>query len=332
LPIVKADADIASAISLKHDGGVQDTAIAGKANTVHSHSPSDVVGTAVITSDSRLSDSRPASDVSTWAKASVKPTYTTAEVSDSTDKRYCTDAQKTVIGNTSGNNSGDETASTIKTKLGITTLSGSNTGDQTVPVVATVTPVMDGVATIGASGKWADGAHIHPVDTSRAASSHTHAESDVTNLTTDLAAKAPLNSPSLVTPNIGAAIGTSLAATGAVTSSGAGIGYATGAGGTVTQGSSRTTGVTLSKLCGTITMFSAAVAAAASSTFTLTNTFIAANDILKVTHNSATNPCCWICEAICAAGSASIIVKNVSAASITEATPLKYVLIKGVSS
>lgn len=33
--------------------------------------------------------------------------------------------------NLSGTNTGDETASTIKTKLGITTLSGSNTGDQT---------------------------------------------------------------------------------------------------------------------------------------------------------------------------------------------------------
>jgi len=33
---------------------------------------------------------------------------TTADVSDSTDKRYCTDAEKTVIGNTSGTNTGDQ--------------------------------------------------------------------------------------------------------------------------------------------------------------------------------------------------------------------------------
>jgi hypothetical protein len=38
-----------------------------------------------------------------------------------------------------------------------------------MPVVATVAPVMDGAAAIGASGKWADGAHIHPSDTSRVA-------------------------------------------------------------------------------------------------------------------------------------------------------------------
>lgn len=55
---------------------------------------------------------------------------TTADINDSADKRYCSDAQKIVISNTSGINTGDETNSTIKSKLGITTLSGSNTGDQ----------------------------------------------------------------------------------------------------------------------------------------------------------------------------------------------------------
>lgn len=46
--------------------------------------------------------------------------------------RFTTDAEKTILSNTSGTNTGDETASTIKSKLGITTLSGSNTGDVTV--------------------------------------------------------------------------------------------------------------------------------------------------------------------------------------------------------
>lgn len=55
---------------------------------------------------------------------------TTADISDSTNKRYVTDANLTTIGNQSGVNTGDETTATIKSKLGITTLSGSNTGDQ----------------------------------------------------------------------------------------------------------------------------------------------------------------------------------------------------------
>jgi hypothetical protein len=37
-----------------------------------------------------------------------KPTYTTAEVADSVDARYVTDAELTVIGNTSGTNTGDQ--------------------------------------------------------------------------------------------------------------------------------------------------------------------------------------------------------------------------------
>ena len=43
---------------------------------------------------------------------------TTADIADSTNKRYVTDANLTVIGNTSGTNTGDETQSTILSKLG----------------------------------------------------------------------------------------------------------------------------------------------------------------------------------------------------------------------
>ena len=121
-----------------------------------------------------------------------------------------------------------------------------------------------------------------------------------------------------------------LAATGAITCGG-GIGYAAGAGGTVTQGTSRATGVTLSKLCGNITMFSAAVAAQATSVFTLTNTLIAATDFVLIEHISGTNGGAWQFSVVAAAGSASITVRNVSTASITEATPLRFAVIKAVT-
>lgn len=68
-------------------------------------------------------------------------TLTTSDVADSSNKRYVTDAQRTVIQNTSGTNTGDETTATIKTKLGVTTLSGSNTGDQSSIVGITGTTV-----------------------------------------------------------------------------------------------------------------------------------------------------------------------------------------------
>jgi len=54
------------------------------------------------------------------AKAlSTDITLTTADIADSSDRRYCTDAQKTVIGNTSGTNTGDQDLSliTVATKL-----------------------------------------------------------------------------------------------------------------------------------------------------------------------------------------------------------------------
>ncbi len=43
---------------------------------------------------------------------------TTDDIDDTIDKRYVTDAQRTVLGNTSGVNTGDETLSSIKSKLG----------------------------------------------------------------------------------------------------------------------------------------------------------------------------------------------------------------------
>jgi hypothetical protein len=64
---------------------------------------------------------------------------TTADIAPSTNRNYVTDAQAGVISNTSGTNTGDETATTIKTKLGIATLSGSNTGDQTITLTGDVT-------------------------------------------------------------------------------------------------------------------------------------------------------------------------------------------------
>lgn len=44
---------------------------------------------------------------------------TTADIADSSNKRYVTDAQLTVLGNTSGTNTGDETQSSILSKLGV---------------------------------------------------------------------------------------------------------------------------------------------------------------------------------------------------------------------
>src|SRR5690349_13376583 len=67
----------------------------------------------------------------------------------------------------------------------------------------------------------------------------------------------------------GALTPASLAASGAITTSAGKVGYATGAGGTVTQSSNKTSAVTLHKACGEITMSGGALAANTAITFTL---------------------------------------------------------------
>jgi hypothetical protein len=132
----------------------------------------------------------------------------------------------------------------------------------------------------------------------------------------------------LVTPALGVATATSLTATGAVVSTGtAGIGYATGAGGAVVQGTSRTTGVTLNKRCGTITMFSAAGSATAA-TFTVTNSTVSANDVIILNQASGTNVYFLVVTAV-AAGSFNITFLTTGGVA-TDTPVINFAVIDGV--
>lgn len=111
-----------------------------------------------------------------------------------------------------------------------------------------------------------------------------------------------------------------------------GIGYTTGAGGTVTQATSKATGVTLNTVTGEITMDAAALAADTSVSFTLTNSAIAAADLVAVTHHSAGTAGAYTVTGQAAAGSATITVRNVTAGSLSEAIVLKFAVIKGATS
>ena len=136
-------------------------------------------------------------------------------------------------------------------------------------------------------------------------------------------------SPTMVTPVLGAATGTSLAATGAVTSSGtAGVGYATGAGGTVTQATNRTTGVTLNKTTGAITMFSAAGSSTAA-TFTVTNSTVAATDVIILNQKSGTDLYDLMVTAV-AAGSFNLTFRT-TGGTTTETPVFNFAVIKAVA-
>lgn len=111
-----------------------------------------------------------------------------------------------------------------------------------------------------------------------------------------------------------------------------GVGYGTGAGGTVTQLTSKSTGVTLNTVTGEITLNGAALAADTSVSFTLTNSAIAAADLVVVTHHSAGTAGAYTVTGQAAAGSATITVRNVTAGSLSEAIVLKFAVIKGATS
>ncbi len=125
-----------------------------------------------------------------------------------------------------------------------------------------------------------------------------------------------------------------IAATGSVTSSSptAGMGYATGAGGTVTQATSKSTGVTMNKVAGQITMNNAALGAGSEVTFTVTNSAVASADVPYAVHASAGTAGAYNVNAnSVAAGSFAITVSNLSGGSLSEAIVLNFVIFKGAT-
>lgn len=109
------------------------------------------------------------------------------------------------------------------------------------------------------------------------------------------------------------------------------LGYITanGAGGAVTQLTSKATGVTLSKATGAITMHNAALAAATIVSFTWTNTLIEAADTIDLNHKSGGTLGAYTLNASCGAGSATITIRNNTAGSLSEALVISFNLIKG---
>jgi hypothetical protein len=110
------------------------------------------------------------------------------------------------------------------------------------------------------------------------------------------------------------------------------VGYSTGTGGAVTQITSKATGVTLNKRCGQITMNNASLSAAAEVSFTLTNSVIAATDVVMICIGSGATAGAYNvqCDAV-AAGSCRISIGNMSSGSLGEAIVLNFVVIKGVA-
>jgi len=114
------------------------------------------------------------------------------------------------------------------------------------------------------------------------------------------------------------------------------IGYAAAGQGTVTQITSKSTGVTLNKSAGRITMHDAALAAGAAVSFILTNSTISINDtiIVNVSSNTtgSTAGAYTTYVSYLASGSALITLRNLTAAtSYSEAVIINFAIVHGAS-
>jgi hypothetical protein len=127
---------------------------------------------------------------------------------------------------------------------------------------------------------------------------------------------------------------------GKLTSSGptAGVGYASApgsglaTGGTVTQATSKSTGVTLNTVCGQVTMNAANLAAATIVSFVLTDSAIAATDLLVLNHVSGGTPGSYTLNGRAAAGSATIDIRNNTAGGLAEAIVIGFAVVKSATS
>ena len=78
-------------------------------------------------------------------------------------------------------------------------------------------------------------------------------------------------------------------------------------------------------------MNAAALAASTTVSFVLTDSFIAAGDLLILNHVSGGTAGSYALNAQCGAGNATINVRNISAASLSEAIVIGFALHKGVT-
>ena len=107
-----------------------------------------------------------------------------------------------------------------------------------------------------------------------------------------------------------------------------GLGFTTGAGGSVTQDTSKSTAVELNFPTGTITMHNQSLNANSSIQFPFSNSRMTTNDMILLQHNSGGTIGAYIILASPISGGATITVRNISAGPLAEAIVLRFVVIK----
>ena len=110
------------------------------------------------------------------------------------------------------------------------------------------------------------------------------------------------------------------------------IGYSAAGQGAVTQATDKSTGVTLNKSAGRITMNAASLAANTAVSFTLTNNTISANDAIIVNVSGGGTAAAYTTYiSSMTAGSAVVTLRNLTGGALAEAVVLNFAIIHGAS-
>lgn len=172
-------------------------------------------------------------------------------------------------------------------------------------------------------------------DLSATAASNSPAGSDTVGTTMDdfirahasIIARISAGTDALVTPNLGAATAASVLTNTADLS-----GYTTGAGGSVTQSTNKSTAVTINKPCGRITTHAENLATGAVVGFTVNNSLVTADSVIVLTPKDGNGYKYRFSVYSVNNGSFIVAVKNDTAGDLAEAIPLNFAIIKGVVS
>jgi hypothetical protein len=116
-----------------------------------------------------------------------------------------------------------------------------------------------------------------------------------------------------------------------ITGASARLGYDTGAGGTVTQLTSKSTSVTLNTPTGIITMNAATLNADTTVFFSFFNSLISATDMVVLQHTSGGSSASYNLNAFSGAGGAIISVRNVTASNLSQAIVIRFAVIKSAN-
>jgi hypothetical protein len=115
--------------------------------------------------------------------------------------------------------------------------------------------------------------------------------------------------------------------------SAASLGYGTGSGGSVTQATSKGTGVTINKASGRITMNNAALGAGGTANFLVSNSLVASTDTVVINVNDGIrgeqyNVYVWYLIT----GGFYVALRNISGTSYSDAVVLNFAVIKATTS